>query len=111
MGVRSRPTYRVVVIDSRKARDGEYIESVGNYDPRTKLLNLNPERVEHWISMGAQPSDTVSRLIRRHSKQHAQPAAEPATAAGELVPAETLAATPEPEVAAPTEPTPEGATQ
>jgi small subunit ribosomal protein S16 len=80
MGLRSRPTYRVVVIDSRKARDGKYIESLGNYDPRSKLLNLDAERVRFWLGRGAQASDTVDRLVKRFVKQHA-PATEPAAVA------------------------------
>ena len=83
MGLRNRPAYRVVVIDSRKARDGEYLESVGHYDPRTKLLDLKPERIGHWVSKGAQTSDTVGRLLSRHARQHA-PAAE-AVDSGESV--------------------------
>lgn len=70
MGLRNRPTYRVVVIDSRKARDGEYIESVGSYDPKTKLLNINTARVHFWLGHGAQPSGTVARLIKRYERQH-----------------------------------------
>ena len=66
MGLRGKPTYRVVVIDSRKARDGRYIESVGSYDPRTKLLNMKPERVQHWVGQGAQPSDKVRVLIKKY---------------------------------------------
>jgi small subunit ribosomal protein S16 len=85
VGPRSRPTYRVVIIDSRKARDGEYLESVGNYDPRTKLLALNQPRIEHWIGQGAQPSDTVKRLFGRYRRMHA-PAPEPAPAPAEPVP-------------------------
>ncbi len=75
MGLRNRPAYRVVVIDSRKARDGEYLESVGHYDPRTKLLELKTERIGHWVAKGAQTSDTVGRLLSRYARQHA-PAAE-----------------------------------
>jgi len=71
MGLRNRPAYRVVVIDSRKARDGEYLESVGHYDPRTKLLELQTERIGHWVSKGAQTSDTVGRLLSRYARQHA----------------------------------------
>jgi small subunit ribosomal protein S16 len=58
-------------VDSRKARDGEYLESVGHYDPRTKLLELQPERIEYWTSRGALLSDTVTGLVRRHARQHA----------------------------------------
>jgi small subunit ribosomal protein S16 len=87
VGLRNRPAYRVVVIDSRKARDGKYLESVGHYDPRTKLLELKTERIEHWVSKGAQTSDTVGRLLGRYTRQQA-PAAEPVTAD------ESMAATP-----------------
>jgi small subunit ribosomal protein S16 len=79
MGLRNRPAYRVVVIDSRKARDGKYLESVGHYDPRTKLLELKTERIEHWVSKGAQTSDTVGRLLGRYTRQHA-PVTEAVTA-------------------------------
>jgi small subunit ribosomal protein S16 len=78
MGLRNRPAYRVVVIDSRKARDGKYLESVGHYDPRTKLLELKTERIEHWVSKGAQTSDTVGRLVSRYTRQQTT-AAETAT--------------------------------
>jgi small subunit ribosomal protein S16 len=77
MGLRNRPTYRVVVIDSHKARDGKYLEAVGHYDPRTKHLDLDSERISHWLSRGAQASDTVSRLVHRFSKQQPAVAAEP----------------------------------
>ncbi len=89
MGLRNRPAYRVVVIDSRKARDGEYLESVGHYDPRTKLLDLKTERIGHWVSKGAQTSDTVGRLLSRYARQQA-PAAEAVNAG------ESVAAAPEP---------------
>lgn len=108
MGLRNRPAYRVVVIDSRKARDGEYLESVGHYDPRTKLLDLKTERIEHWVSRGAQTSDTVGRLMSRYARAHA-PAAE-AVASGESTPeqpvsAESVSAEPvsTPESATPTD--------
>jgi small subunit ribosomal protein S16 len=59
------PLYRVVVTDSKKARDGEYIEKVGHYDPRKKELLLDRDRVEYWISKGAQPTNTVAKLIAK----------------------------------------------
>ena len=99
MGLRNRPAYRVVVIDSRKARDGEYLESVGHYDPRTKLLELKTERIGHWVSKGAQTSDTVGRLLSRYARQHAP---TPESANGDS--AETATASTEPV------PTPESAT-
>jgi len=102
MGLRNRPAYRVVVIDSRKARDGEYLESVGHYDPRTKLLDLKTERIEHWISRGAQTSDTVGRLVSRYTRAHA-PAAE-AVDSGESTPAAPVSAEPVPAEPVPAEP-------
>jgi small subunit ribosomal protein S16 len=59
------PIYRIVVIDSRKARDGNYIENVGHYDPRSKELTLKRDRIEYWISKGAQPTNTVAKLIAK----------------------------------------------
>jgi small subunit ribosomal protein S16 len=64
-GRKKIPFYRIVVTDSRKARDGEYIENVGHYDPRKKELKLNRDRIEYWISKGAQPTNTVAKLIAK----------------------------------------------
>jgi small subunit ribosomal protein S16 len=79
-GSKKRPFFRVVVTDSRTARDSKFVEILGNYNPRTKpaLVNVNTERVNFWISKGAQPSDSVRTLIARHLT----PAAVPAPAAG-----------------------------
>jgi len=59
--------YRIVVADSKSPRDGKFIEIVGQYQPRTgdKALNLNAERVNHWLDIGAQPTDTVRSLLRK----------------------------------------------
>ncbi|MBL91607.1 MAG: 30S ribosomal protein S16 [Myxococcales bacterium] len=75
-GAKKRPFYRVVVADRRFPRDGRYIEQVGTYDPRTTQtqVNLKLERVDHWIKVGAQPSDTVRSLIKKVRK--AQPASD-----------------------------------
>jgi small subunit ribosomal protein S16 len=59
------PFYRIVVMDSKKARDGEYIENVGHYDPRRKELKIDRGRIEYWISKGAQPTNTVAKLIAK----------------------------------------------
>lgn len=81
MGLRSKPTYRVVAIDSRRARDGKYLEMLGHYDPRHKNLQLDMPRVQYWLSQGAQPSSTVKGLIRRVAKTSAvDPAADAQTA-------------------------------
>jgi small subunit ribosomal protein S16 len=74
-GSKNRQFYRVVVTESRSARDGRFVEVLGHYNPRTKpeTLVLDQERVAHWVKVGATPSDTVRTLIDR---MPAQPAAE-----------------------------------
>ena len=63
----NRPYFKVVVTDKRSPRDGKFIEIVGTYDPKKPGLNstLKLDRIEHWISKGAQPSDTVRSLIKK----------------------------------------------
>ncbi len=65
MGAKKRPYYRVVVADSRRFRDGKFIERLGVYDPlpQSPKIELNMERVDYWMQKGAQPSDTVRNLI------------------------------------------------
>ena len=65
-GAKKKPTYRVVVIDKERARNSRSVEVVGHYNPVAKPaeVQLNRERIEHWIKMGAQPSDTVNRLLK-----------------------------------------------
>ena len=78
-GSKKRPFYRVVVADSRTARDSSFVEILGHYNPRTKpaLVDVNKERVDFWLKKGAQPSDTVRTLIARHlTIKPAAPAAE-----------------------------------
>jgi small subunit ribosomal protein S16 len=72
-GAKNRPYYKVVVADSRSPRDGKFIEIIGTYDPKMPGHNssLNVERVEYWISKGAQPSDTVRSLIKKNKRQAA----------------------------------------
>jgi len=79
LGARNNPVYRVVAIHSQRARDSQYLEPLGHYDPRRKILKLNLERVDYWLSKGAQPSNTVNRLIKRYRKTNPvpQPAEEP----------------------------------
>ena len=67
-GAKKRPYYRIVVADSRAARDGRFIEKVGSYNPMVpqdspERLRLNAERIQHWLSVGAQPSDRVARFL------------------------------------------------
>jgi small subunit ribosomal protein S16 len=67
MGAKKRPSYRIVAADSRSPRDGAFIESVGFYDPITDpaTINVNLDRARHWISNGAQPTDTVRSILMR----------------------------------------------
>jgi len=63
-GRKNDPSFRVIVVDSRrKPKAGNYLEMVGSYDPRTDRIELNGERILHWIKTGAQPSDTVHNLL------------------------------------------------
>ena len=68
-GRRHRPFYRVAAVDKRKKRDGKVIEELGYYDPlnadQSKQVVLRSERIQYWLSVGAQPSDTVRGLIKR----------------------------------------------
>lgn len=57
--------FRIVAMDSRKPRDGEYLEALGFYDPSKNLVSIKKERIDYWISKGAQPTETVKRLIRQ----------------------------------------------
>ena len=77
------PVYRVVVADGRSPRDGRFIENIGTYDPKKTENNftLNMERAKYWISKGAQPTDTVRRLIKQAAKNQAAAEAESAAAA------------------------------
>jgi small subunit ribosomal protein S16 len=67
-GSKKRPFFRVVVTDSRTARDSSFVEILGYYNPRTRpaIVKIDKERVEDWMRKGAQPSDSVRTLIARH---------------------------------------------
>lgn len=68
LGAKKNPHYRVVVVDARTKRSGDYIESLGSYDPRDTTpepLKINTERAAHWLAQGAQPSDTALRLLQK----------------------------------------------
>lgn len=66
-GSKKRPFFRVVVTDSRAARDSSFVEVLGTYNPRTKpeTLKVDRERLAHWLNAGAVPSDTVRTLVDR----------------------------------------------
>ena len=69
VGRRHRPAYRVAAVDSRRARDSKVLEELGSYDPintdEDRQVVLKRERIEYWLSVGAQPSDTVRRLLEK----------------------------------------------
>jgi small subunit ribosomal protein S16 len=64
-GRKKKPLYRIVVIEDSNQRDGKTIEDIGTYNPHTEpaSVTVKEERVKHWISVGAQPSNTVNRLL------------------------------------------------
>lgn len=70
IGTKNAPYYRVIVTDSRAPRNGRYIENIGTYDPKKEGVNfdLKLDRVEHWVSKGAQLSETVSSLVKKARK-------------------------------------------
>ncbi len=65
MGAKKAPFYRIVAIDERKARDGQYLENVGTYNPATEELNIKSDRALYWLGVGAQPTETVRTLLKR----------------------------------------------
>jgi small subunit ribosomal protein S16 len=79
-GTKKRPYYHVVVADARSPRDGRFIEKIGTYDPKlldvSKRVNILTERAQHWLSVGAQPTDRVLRfldaagLLRREARNN-----------------------------------------
>ena len=82
-GSKKRPFFRVVVTDSRAARDSSFVEILGHYNPRSKpaVVQVDKERVDYWLKKGAQPSDSVRTLIARHLTPAAAPAAPAAPVA------------------------------
>jgi len=85
-GAKKRPFFNIVVADARFARDGRFIERVGFYDPKApeghETFRLDRARLTHWQSVGAQPSNTVLRLVKQYAGAQSAPAAgEPAVAA------------------------------
>jgi small subunit ribosomal protein S16 len=67
VGAKKQPTYRFVVADSRNARDGRSLDTLGHYNPRTDPIEIKviEDKAREWLSRGAQPSDTVARLFRQ----------------------------------------------
>ena len=65
-GAKKKPYYRIVVADQRCKRDGRYLERIGFYNPMVKVnrVEIDDERLKHWLSVGAQPSDRVGKLMK-----------------------------------------------
>jgi len=68
VGSKKKPYFRVVVTEARSARESSFVENVGTYNPRSKpaLVQIDKERVSHWLKLGAQPSDSVRTLLSKH---------------------------------------------
>jgi small subunit ribosomal protein S16 len=84
VGSAKKPYFRVVVTESRTARESSFVENVGTYNPRSKpaTVQINKERVEYWLKKGARPSDSVRTLIQKHlSRDLSVPATPPAAPA------------------------------
>ncbi len=65
MGAKGQPFYRIVASDSRRPRDGQYLELVGTYNPVNKEVKVNEEVAMKWLKIGAQPTDTVKSLLKK----------------------------------------------
>ena len=70
VGSKKNPIWRVVVSDQRSPRDGRFIETIGHYNPQTNpsTIVIDEERFQHWVSRGAQPTNTVKQLVKAHAK-------------------------------------------
>jgi small subunit ribosomal protein S16 len=77
MGAKKAPFYRIIATDSRSPRDGRFLEILGYYDPITtpEIIHVKHERLQHWVSVGAQVSDTVASLLKRQ-RRNAPPASQ-----------------------------------
>jgi small subunit ribosomal protein S16 len=81
VGSKKKPYFRVVVTEARTARESSFVENVGTYNPRSKpaLVQINKERVQHWLQKGAKPSDSVRTLLKTHlSRDLSAPVETPA---------------------------------
>ena len=71
VGGKNKPSYRIILADSRAARDGSFIEQLGLYDPKTDppTISIDMDKTRQWITKGAQTTDSVSRIINTHENQ------------------------------------------
>ncbi|MFN2453477.1 MAG: 30S ribosomal protein S16 [Pyrinomonadaceae bacterium] len=83
MGAKKRPSYRIVVKEKLSKRDGACLENIGTYDPTRNpaAIKLDAERAQYWIERGAQPTDTVNRLIKANAKAIAASAGDASASA------------------------------
>ena len=93
MGRKKQPSYRIVVAERLAARDGQFIETLGHYDPRTEpvTIHVDADRAKHWLSEGATPSDTVRSLLKK-AGVFSTTAATPEPATAEPAPADAATA-------------------
>ena len=68
VGSKKKPYFRVVVTEARTSRESDFVENLGTYNPRSKPaeVNINKDRIEHWLKQGARPSDSVRTLLAKH---------------------------------------------
>ncbi len=82
MGRKHRQYFRIVAIDSRQPRDGRVLEELGTYDPEVKntdeRVTLKPDRIKHWLRVGAKPSERVAVFLKKYMAKFEQAAATPA---------------------------------
>jgi small subunit ribosomal protein S16 len=92
IGKKHAPIYRIVAIDSRRKREGMFLENLGTYNPKTKqIVQMHDDRIEHWISVGAIPTDAVARLITVRRKQQPKDAVSSEAKAEKKAPAKKTA--------------------
>jgi small subunit ribosomal protein S16 len=78
VGTTKKPYFRVVVTEAKTARESSFVENVGTYNPRSKpaKVEINKERLQHWLTRGAQPSSSLRTLIKKHLTRDLSAAAE-----------------------------------
>ena len=97
MGAKRQPYYRVVVADSESPRDGRFLEIIGSYNPRVDppAIDIKADRVAHWLSVGAKPSDSVVKLLTKVGIPASAKAAAAAVETAPVPETETQPAAPE----------------
>ena len=80
VGSKKKPYFRVVVTEARTPRESAFVENLGTYNPRMKpaQVDINKERIQHWLKQGARPSDSVRTLLAKHLTRDLSAAAAPA---------------------------------